>query len=263
MNITIVSRRGFFAATVAGPAAIRLFAAQDFWNRKPASQWSGQEVQSLVKNSPWAKEVRVEFKAATRGGYAGGSGLGMPAEPERQTNVIQVPGQTEMPIPGGAAGPGGVGNRTNIPGGQMGDALGGRRAPDGTPLAAATAMVRWENAQPLLDTLHTPIPPEFAERYIISIIGIPALTGRDFLPSEADMVDRLKASARLDAKSLGGSQAGAIRRTPTAMWFGFAKEFLPLTVEDRDVVFTLSTEQLRLSAKFEPKDMLYRGKLAV
>jgi hypothetical protein len=47
------------------------------------------------------------------------------------------------------------------------------------------------------------------------------------------------------------------------MWFGFSKEFMPLTPADRDVVFSLTTAQLALKASFSPKEMLYLGKLAV
>jgi hypothetical protein len=47
------------------------------------------------------------------------------------------------------------------------------------------------------------------------------------------------------------------------MWFGFAKEFMPLTSTDKDVTFALNTAQLELKARFDPKEMLYLGKLAV
>lgn len=267
MNITRLSRREVLAGALLAPGlAERAWAAQPFWAAKPANQWTGEEVARLFADSPWAKDVRVEYKAATRGGYAGGAGrdVGAPVEVSRQTTVVEEIGTpTNLPIPGGAAGVGGAQSRTNIPGGQMADALGGLKGPDGTPLAAASAVVRWENAPPLLEAMHTPIPETFADRYAISITGVPALTGRAFQPGDEDMMERLGAAARLEAKGRSGIQAGAVHRTPQAMWFGFSRELLPLTSADRDVRFTFNTEQLRVQARFDLKGMVYRGVLAV
>jgi hypothetical protein len=45
--------------------------------------------------------------------------------------------------------------------------------------------------------------------------------------------------------------------------FGFSKELLPLGVGDREVLFTLRTGLMSVKAKFEPREMLYHGKLAL
>lgn len=266
-----LTRRRFFghaAAAAALPVALlggarTLFAAQDFWNKKPAAEWSSQEIKQLINKSPWAKDVHVELKAAARGGYDGGStsGLsGLPGDDELQGR------RPRMDIAGGSdvAGPGGVpaAGGQALPG-QIPDAMGGRRGADGVPIQALAATIRWESAQPLMDVLHTPFPPEFAGRYVISVSGLPALQGKEFLPGDERMVERLKAGAVLQGKGKEVAQAGAVRRTAAGMWFGFSKDLLPLSGQDKEVTFKLNTEQLSLQAKFDLREMLYNGKLAV
>ena len=43
----------------------------------------------------------------------------------------------------------------------------------------------------------------------------------------------------------------------------FSKELLPLTSTDKDVLFALDTEQFSIKARFDLKEMIYRGKLAL
>ncbi|HYA18533.1 MAG TPA: hypothetical protein VEF06_13765 [Bryobacteraceae bacterium] len=255
------SRRSFLiglTGVAAGLFRERLFAAQDFWNRKKPGEWSSQEVRQLVTRSPWAKDVRVELKAATRGGYDGGAGT---EEPSRRYEVVQPGG----PIPMGPAGSGPMAgiaapSDSELPG-QIGDV---RRGTGGNiPMEALGATVRWESAQPLVDALHTQFPADFAEHYVIGVSGLPVLEGRPFQVGDEGMMDRLKASATLQAKGKSPYQAGVVWRSRAGTWFGFAQESMPLTPSDRDVMFLFRANQLELRATFQPKEMLYLGKLAV
>jgi hypothetical protein len=257
--ITSATRRGFLFIL----GAPFLFAASDFWNKKGHDEWSSQEILQLTTKSPWAKDVRVELKAANRGGYDGGA-AGIPGT-DAETGAIsqrRMAGADSGGIGPDAPGPSGMGRGTG-PDSGMPDALGGRRGDEGIPISALAAKVRWESAQPLIEALRTKLPPEFADRYVISVSGIPALHGKEFLPGDEAMMDRFKASASLQVKGKSPVQAGAIRRSASGMWFGFAKEFLPLAASDKDLTFTLNTGQLSLKARFDPKEMLYGGKLAV
>jgi hypothetical protein len=38
---------------------------------------------------------------------------------------------------------------------------------------------------------------------------------------------------------------------------------LPLGPKDREIVFTLETEQYSVRTRFDPREMIYRGKLAL
>jgi hypothetical protein len=44
---------------------------------------------------------------------------------------------------------------------------------------------------------------------------------------------------------------------------GFSKDYLHLAATDRDIIFGLTMEKFSIKAKFDGKDMVYRGKLAV
>jgi len=45
--------------------------------------------------------------------------------------------------------------------------------------------------------------------------------------------------------------------------FGFAKDALPLTAGDKDVEFVMHAGMMTIKVKFEPKDMTYKGSLAI
>ena len=238
-------------------------AAEGFWNKKPAGDWSSQEIRQLTTKSPWAKDVRVELKAANRGGYAGGDPTVPPLGDADSGNPGPRRQSAGFDIANPDIGAGGGGGRGGTPGIDMPDALGGRRSEEGIPISAMAATVRWESAQPVIDALRTKLPPAFADRYVIGISGVPALQGRDFLPGDEAMVERFKAGARLKGKGKDSAQAGVVRRSAAGMWFGFSKELLPITAADKDVTFILDTGQISLQARFDPREMLYGGKLAL
>lgn len=248
----------------AGLLSRPLFAAQDFWNKKKQEEWSSEEIHQLATRSPWAKDVRVELRAATRGGYDGGAG----AEDSSRYQVVKPAGplSTGGPIPMDATGSGGPAPGIAAPSdselpGQIGDV---RRGTGGAiPMGALGATVRWESAQPLVEALHTQFPPDFGEHYVIGVSGLPVLEGKPFQVGDEGMMERLKGSATLQAKGKSPYQAGVVWRSKAGTWFGFAEESMPLTPSDRDVLFLFQANQLVLRATFQPKEMLYLGKLAI
>ena len=46
--------------------------AGDFWEDKEFTQWSEKDVEKLMTNSPWAKQVTVALSMGGRGGRGGG-----------------------------------------------------------------------------------------------------------------------------------------------------------------------------------------------
>lgn len=57
-----------------------------FWNERPASEWSERETEQLLSRSPWAKEAEAQFKMPGGGGPRGGGpggGADAPAGGER------------------------------------------------------------------------------------------------------------------------------------------------------------------------------------
>jgi hypothetical protein len=206
--------------------------AADFWNKKEPAAWTTDEILVLTTRSPWAKDTRLDLKAKGQGA-AGGERDG--------------PSPVRDPTTGGFRGGDGTG------GGRTGG-----KAPDVT--------VTWESAQPLFEALKYTIPADFVGHYVIGVKDLPILV--DAGPqreSSEQLADWLKNSATLRAKSRDAVEAGVVTATRggSMVLFGFLKELLPLSVKDKEVLFTLDTNQLAIKAKFEPKEMIYRGKLAL
>ena len=129
-------------------------------------------------------------------------------------------------------------------------------------------IVRWESAQPIRDALGAPLAADFEGHYVLSVTNLPGAnvrpTGRGGEAPPDDALDRLQNGATLQAKGKDPAEAGIARRTRIgSILFGFSKDYLRLPPNDRDVVFRLDTGQLTLSVKFDPKEMMYHGKLAV
>jgi hypothetical protein len=206
----------------------KAWAGGEFWNKKEPVAWTTDEILLLTTNSPWAKEIRLVLKA--KGGATGEDGI----------SAVRDPTTGEFR--------GGSGN-----GGQKGE-------------KPPSAIVTWESALPLFDALKYRLPADFVGHYVIGVKDLPILVDAGPQRQSAEqLVDWLKNSATLRAKSKDPVQAGVVAtsRGGSMVLFGFLKELLPLTEKDKEVVFALNTNQLALKAKFELKEMMYQGKLAL
>ncbi len=129
---------------------------------------------------------------------------------------------------------------------------------------SAPILVRWESAQPILDALKGTLPAEFSGHYVVSVTNFPEPNRRRGDQSAAaDELARLQGGATLQAKGKGPAEAGVARREHGMILFGFSKDSLQLTAGDRDILFVLDDDQVTVKVKFDPKQMLYHGKLAV
>jgi len=239
-----VTRRSALLLAGAGFAAwARLDAAAgpEFWDKKPPSEWTTEEIDRLITRSPWAKEVIAEYLPQQAGG-AGQSGSGV-----------------------------GIG----LPG--MGRRRTGNRGGAGRGTASSyKGTVRWESARPILDAMKVPLPEQFANHYVISVNEIPLLSGRQNStgaeepparqPSQDDPYDNLKQFTTIQPKGKQLAQAGVVHRqtgTGTSFLFGFSSELVPLSMDDGEATFSTRLGQLTVKAKFTFKEMLYRGALAL
>ncbi len=240
----MTTRRKFFLAA-AGVGSfckfeIDLRAATGFWNKKASTDWSPEEIQQITTRSPWARETNFDFEAAedptpvpgTGSPYAGTNGSGRGGTIERPAGIM-------------------------------------KRAP---------VLARWESAGPIRDALLTPLPHAFENHYVISLSNVPPTAMNSSLnkrrPSDAPapvmtleaMLEELQAAATLEAPGKDPAGAGIVRRltgSESTYLFGFSKEFLPLSVNDKEAVFILHTLRVSVKAKFQLKDMIYKGSLAV
>ncbi|HSB13585.1 MAG TPA: hypothetical protein VLE22_03950 [Bryobacteraceae bacterium] len=259
-----LTRRAVLTFTAAASASLwnRLFAANsDFWNRKKPEDWSSDEIERLVTKSPWAKEVTAEFNQPERGGRGGGMGVpgGGMGGPTTRRGGMGMP-----PIGGGGMGipPLGGGGRDGRPSGGM---------------ERRKVTVRWESAKPIREALKTPLPDSLADRYVISVNGLPMMPGsgrrredegsEDTSRAPRNMLERLKETTFLQPKGKESVQPGVVERQPSAggasLLFGFSRETLVLHPEDKEVTFTMAMGPLEVKTKFKLTDMTYREELAL
>lgn len=260
-----VSRRSAlrtpFGAGVLAFSGRYLYGASDFWNKKPASEWSASDVDQLQTRSPWARKVYAEITRA--GGRTGAAAESMDHSGTR----------------------GSFGGMTGADRNGISDSGDGRRRGvgsglDSPPSPSASSLpevvVRWESAKPVLDATRLTLPADMADHYVLSVTGLPPqilfsrLGGRgndtgDPAERQQQMINRLMHSASLTAKGRDPDVADQVRQIPahSNLVFGFAKQHLPLTTADKDVEFVLKMDGLSVKAKFQPKEMLYKGELSL
>jgi hypothetical protein len=270
-----LSRRQVFLLTGAGISALaRLHASTDPWNRKPPTDWTSDDIDKLLTKSPWAREVTAEY-APGEGRYdgenrGGGSprGTGYPGggTPRVGIGLPRIPG---IGMPGGGRYPGGGGG-----GGYPGGGGGGQRR--GGNASSYKGTVRWESATPILEAVKTDLPDVFKDHYVLFVGGIPLLDAsgrrsddqddRDAAKSERDQLDNVKSHTFLQPKGKERADAGIVQRqigSSHNFLFGFSKDALTLTGDDREVLFQTRLGRLIVKAKFDPHEMKYRGKLAL
>jgi hypothetical protein len=107
----------------------------------------------------------------------------------------------------------------------------------------------WASAKPIVEALKSNFPKDFANHYIISISDLPGNLGGT--------------QVSLQTKRKESVGAGIVDRIRNGTIFGFSKELLPLTLADKEAIFTLESDQFSVRARFDLKEMIYRGSLAV
>jgi hypothetical protein len=228
---------------------VSLRAEDPAWKNKPVPEWTGDDAQQVLTDSPWTKTVTptVDRQSPDRqpgsgGGRRGGFGF-----------------------PGGGIGlPGGMGRRGGYPGsGGSGRTDGGSNRRDaGSP---PSLKVRWESALPVREAelkAHDTNAPTLDEgRYAIAVYGVP---GRMLNSDSKSLVDQLKKAATLKRdgkKDLKPSSVEVLQREdgPVVLYqFPRTKE---ITRPDRRVEFDAHIGRLQFAQSFYLEDMVYQGKL--
>ena len=158
---------------------------------------------------------------------------------------------------GGMGGPGMGGPGMGPPG------MDGPGGPGGPP--GMNAVVRWESAAPIRDASKTQLQPDPAGSYVISVSGLAMLS---------ELVGTLGAAGLESMKKTTSLQRGGKPAVAPSyitvpfdqsgvLLFYFPSDANPISSEDKQVVFQTKSELFGLKVKFVPKDMLYRGKLAL
>jgi len=201
--------------------------SSDFWNTEDPSEWSKDEIQRLITDSPWAKPVTGEVKEYVPQSSGGGSG----------------------------------GRRGG--GGRMGRTGGSSRSSPNSP--KFPGVVRWVSAKPMLLALKLQLPLDFTQHYVIGVSGLPVISGHGAGAADNDSYDPLKETTYMKVKGQDAIQPGIIQQDPhdtSTVLFGFLDQFLDLS-KAKVVTFTTSMGPLNVRTRFELAHMTYKGELAV
>lgn len=245
---------------LAGCCALTLI-AEDFWVKKPYTDWGDKEAAKLLQNSPWARQVSVSMGSpsqATDGG-GGGRGRGRGGGGGGMGDITS--GAADTPNMNGPNSRGGGGS-----GSQM-ESLGGG------PSVLVT--VRWQSALPVRQAMvvaklgHEKATSAEATKflnqelpgYVVALIGVPADMTR--IPAER-LNEIAKTSTALHIKDkdpIPGLKAEAVSRDKVVeIYFVFPKTS-PITLDDKEVEFAVSVGHIEVKRKFKLKDMMVGDKL--
>ena len=231
-----LTRRNWILLAGAGLAScsgIYGFGSKEFWETKEPADWNADEIAKLLMKSPWAKAVSAERTKTQKNT--------MPSDPMPQTTI---PGSRSRNTIGMGA------PRTRMPG-------------SGSTKTVTTykGTVVWESAAPVRAALKTKLPDEFEGQYVLGMSGVPLAKSES-----KSAIDRLRQVTTLQTKNRQPLEAGVAqvqRESGTVYLFGFTKEGLSISRDEKEVVFTTHMGSLAFTARFNPKDMLYHGELSV
>ena len=257
-----------------------LFAA-DFWKTKDASQWTSEEINKILSDSPWArgKTVQPEQSQMRRGGGGGGRRGGFGGG-----------------FPGGGGGfPGGGGG--GYPGGNGGGGYpGGSNGGDGSQAGPMNLTIRWDSALPVQQALMRQSSSESDELkaataatekyYVVSVLGLrmprPRSRSNDSDDQTSDSTSNNNDGQRRNQNDALRSQLlDAAQLAPKGKSSIYAQDvqidgpggidgvrFLfprtnPISAGDKEVDFILNIRRIKVEEKFKLNDMQYEGKLAL
>jgi hypothetical protein len=238
--------------------------AADFWKAKKYTEWTDQDVQKMLNDSPWAK--KTDF-AETGGGGRGGGGGGA------RGGMAFLSPQDEGGGAGAGAGGGGGGGGRGGGGGGGGRGGGGGGAAGGGGGQSVEALVRWQSALPIRQAIVLArikggsVTAEEANKtlaqeqtqYVLGILALPASALRSEDEYKTGAVLKIKGQPDLVPtqvafqKLQGGGHVFLI----------FAKQGpggYTIQASDKEVELVLKTRSLSGRRKFTLKDLEYNGK---
>jgi hypothetical protein len=238
---------------------------QPAWATKQSAQWSQEEAQQLLKDSPWVKSLTPSI---VRGNPEDNRGL----RPMSRRGGFGFPGGG---YPGGGY-PGGGYPGGGYPGGyppqnqypQNPPAKDSSTADEKPPVLT----LRWESALPVreaeLKARDENAPTlEDENHYAIAVYGIPASMANGDLKGLAEECKKKATLSRDGKKDLKPSSVQVLRREdgPVVLFLFLkpksAKE--QITKEDRRVEFDAQIKRYSISQAFYLDDMTFQGKTEI
>ena len=230
------------------PFSMILAAAEEpAWKAKQVPEWTQDDAQQILNDSPWAKSVTPTIGRASDDGNSGygrrGGGLG-----------------------GGIPGIGGIGGRRGgygYPGGGGGYPGGGRRRDDDTANSSQPPTLKVPIREAELKTGDTNAPTVDESHYAIAVYGIPSRMANGDPQKLADQYKKEASLKRDGKKDIKPSEVQVLEREegPVVVYlFPRSKE---ITAQDRRIEFDAKLGRLELSSSFFSEDMKFQGKLEI
>ena len=228
---------------------VLLLAADQGWKDKRAAEWTDDEANEVVTDSPWAQVVQptIERPSSGRGGGMGrgGMGGGMGGRGGMGRGGMGMPGGT-IGMPGGTIG---------MPGGQ-----GGSRGPDGDrrePSGPRMVTIRWESALPVqeahLRLKDTDTPTMDEGRYAVVLAWVPSRLTADAKPKAELKRQGQKTIKATETKIIPQDQGNLV-----VFYFSREKE---ITAKDAHIDFEAEVGKMKVKTTFDLAKMMYNGKL--
>jgi hypothetical protein len=238
--------------------------AADFW-AKPYTEWSDKDIQKMLSNSPWAKQVPLSVGAASGGERSGKGGRG---------GSNGRPGS--MGETGGGGGPA-MGGSNSTPGissepgsaGRGGDQMEQMGGGGGGQVLTVTMI--WQSALLVKQAIvrrkygSEAATSEEAKKYLeredpnyVILMGLPGGMGRG--AEMGRLKDALKENTSLNVKGKDPIKATQVEFQNGMAIFGFPKTN-PITLDDKEVEFSTKLGATVVKQKFDLKHMAVNGKL--
>jgi hypothetical protein len=230
-------------------------AEKNFWASKPSAEWTDKQIDKLLKDSPWSKEITLSVETIGSMSSSGAGGRGR----------------------GSAGGSGGEEG-----GGGSGARMGG--GADEVPRTFPAITVRWY-ARPIREALvarfsRQPLPPKDAidrlmnfnsPYYSVLVEGFPGLAaggrGRGGRGGAGFAAEQLKESAYLQKKNkekIYPAEVVLPSQPGESLALRFPRQTEgkeTLTLEDKDVELLLKIRDNTYHIKFKLSDMVIKEKL--
>jgi hypothetical protein len=218
---------------------LNLLSAGEFWNDRKAADWTKEERERILEQSPWAKTVSAGVDV-TRGAVP------------RAVNSNRSSGMQ-----------GRYGGMATQTGGMR---TGGSRAPEGIP--DVRAVVRWESAAPIREASAKPLPEDSKGHIVLSVTmtGMLTVSGgqRPDAGGPTNAEEEMLRATSLQAKGKPPVNPDRLwRDEKTGTTYFLFGDRDAITSGDKEWVFETSFGQMTLKTKFASREMHYLGKPAL
>jgi hypothetical protein len=237
------------------PACLPLWAARkQFWDTKDPANWSDDEKQAVLSQSPWAREGYALMEL----GKSPDTGPGYGNDGRRAVDIPQV-------RPG--APPGGV---KSVP---LGEPMPPVPDPNARLPVKFRVLARWESARPVRLAGAPALPDSSGQFYIIRLRGLPLMpppkagAGEVAANPNENLLQAIKEGSRLERKDSPAIPCARLFAGPgdmaTEVLLFFPRGTDPITAADRLVTLESRFANFHLSIKFPLTDMMFKGQLAL